>query len=100
MTDIKMIEKTDERIAAEKDAVQKMIGARTAMSLVLDRITRLEAAIKGMHKLSLELYRLTPPEASIKTSINPSGIYSDLRMATAKEISGNIAHIARMNAGD
>lgn len=43
-----MTNKTEERIAAEKEAVQKMVGAKGAMDTALQRIERLEGTIKLM----------------------------------------------------
>lgn len=44
-----MTEKTEERIAAEKEAVQKMVGAKGAMDTTLHRIQRLEDTIRSMN---------------------------------------------------
>lgn len=43
-----MSDKTEERIAAEKEAIQKMVGAKGAMDTALQRIERLEGTIKHM----------------------------------------------------
>lgn len=43
-----MSEKTEDQIAREKDAVQKMIGAKSAMEAALARINTLERAIQAM----------------------------------------------------
>lgn len=43
-----MTDKTEDQIAREKDAVQKMIGAKSAMEAALARISTLERAIQVM----------------------------------------------------
>lgn len=43
-----MSDKTEDQIAREKDAVQKMVGAKSAMEAALARIGTLENAIKRM----------------------------------------------------
>ena len=40
--------KTNDDIQREKDAVQKMIGTKSAMVTVLDRVERLENALKAI----------------------------------------------------
>ncbi len=43
-----MTDKTEDQIAREKEAVQKMVGAKSAMESALARIVTLERAIKIM----------------------------------------------------
>lgn len=101
MTDPKMPEKTDERIAAEKEAVQHMIGSKSAMLKVLDQLTRLECALYAMSAPATELARLTPPDATIQTNRNREGGYSDTRRnVTARGLADEIKHIAKMHEGN
>lgn len=46
-----MTDKTEERINAEKEAVQKMVGAKGAMDTALQRIKRLEDTIARMNMM-------------------------------------------------
>lgn len=46
-----MNDKAEDRIAAEKEAVQKMIGAKGAMDTALQRIRRLEDTICSMNMM-------------------------------------------------
>jgi hypothetical protein len=43
-----MSEKTEDQIAREREAVQRMVGAKGAMELALNRISRLESALKNV----------------------------------------------------
>jgi len=44
-----MSDKTEDQITREKDAVQKMVGAKSAMEAALGRIATLERAITNMN---------------------------------------------------
>ena len=44
-----MSDKTEDQITREKDAVQKMVGAKSAMEAALGRIATLERAITHMN---------------------------------------------------
>lgn len=44
-----MSDKTEDQITREKDAVQKMVGAKSAMEAALGRIATLESAITNMN---------------------------------------------------
>lgn len=46
-----MTEKTEDQISREKEAVQKMVGAKSAMESSLARIATLEGAIKRMNSI-------------------------------------------------
>lgn len=47
--------KTDEEIAKEKEAVQKMVGAKGAMETALNRIQRLERELSSVCNIMEEI---------------------------------------------
>lgn len=50
-----MTTKTEDEIAREKDAVQKMIGAKGAMEAALKRIERLEGALRHVDQIASDM---------------------------------------------
>lgn len=67
-----MTDKTEERIAAEKEAVQKMIGAKGAMDTALGRIARLEQTIKVMNQMLDDAASNVSDGLLIRTFYGPS----------------------------
>lgn len=66
-----MTDKTEERIAAEKDAVQKMVGAKGAMDAALQRIKRLEDTIASMNMMIDDLAKNVGDGLLFKTYYGP-----------------------------
>lgn len=50
-----MTSKTEDDVAREKDAVQKMIGAKGAMEAALKRIERLEGALRHADQIASDM---------------------------------------------
>lgn len=59
--------KTDAEIASEKDAVEKMRGAKGAMELVLQRQATLETTLKYVLGVIEEVKRVVGPSILIKS---------------------------------
>jgi len=62
-----MSNKTDDEIQREKDAVQKMVGAKSAMEVSLARIKRLEDALGSMAVILDDAARAVGDGLYIKT---------------------------------
>lgn len=59
--------KTDDEIAREKDAVQKMIGAKGAMETAIKRIERLETTISAILLISDDMAEKVGDSLSYRT---------------------------------
>ena len=66
-----MTVKTEDEIAREKEAVAKMIGAKGAMEQAIDRINRLQTALKMVLAGVSEIKRVTGHGALIRTVYGP-----------------------------
>lgn len=89
--------KTEDEIQREKDAVQKMIGAKGAMETALQRIQRLETALKGIASILDDAANKLGDGLYIKThyhGTNNSGEQSVLlkeQLKRASEISRKVS---------
>lgn len=59
--------KTEDDIAREKEAVQKMIGAKSAMEAALSRIERLQSAIGSVQMILSDLHKNLGDGLYVKT---------------------------------
>ncbi len=59
--------KTEDEIAREKDAVQKMIGAKGAMEAALKRIERLEGALSSVNMVLEDMRKKVGQNLYVKT---------------------------------
>lgn len=91
-----MLEKTDDQIEREKEAVQKMIGAKGAMENSLKRINTLENALRKIVSLHEEAMRAVGSDAQIKTNYHKNiGAFStDAATIPVSNISAFIKHTA------
>lgn len=62
-----MTTKTEDEIAREKEAVQKMVGAKSAMEAALSRIERLQQALKQIDTVLTDAQRHVGDGVYVKT---------------------------------
>ena len=68
-----MILKTEDEIAREKDAVQKMIGAKGAMEAALKRIKRLEETLHYIDTILADMHKNVGQNLYVKTFYHGRG---------------------------
>ena len=92
-----MADKTEDQIQREKEAVAKMVGAKSAMEAALQRIATLEEYGARMARLAHELGRFASQEALIRTNYHRDtamgGYHSDASTASAKSLLRQVDHI-------
>jgi len=86
--------KDEEQIAREKEAVQKMVGAKSAMETAIMRISRLEAAIGNMVMLIDDVSGAFGEKAMFSTFHHGEG-GGGHRAVSVKEHLSRIAKIGR-----
>ena len=62
-----MTTKTEDEIAREKEAVQKMVGAKSAMEAALSRIDRLQKAMSSIDLVLSDMQRHAGDGLYVKT---------------------------------
>lgn len=62
-----MTMKTEDEIAREKEAVQKMVGAKSAMEAALSRIERLQKAMSNIDTILTDAQRSVGDGVYVKT---------------------------------
>jgi hypothetical protein len=92
-----MTDKTEDQIAREKEAVQKMIGAKGAMETAIARINRLENAIEGMVRLIDDLKQACGEKAMFSTyhhgenrSDGPKAVFVRQQLARIAQIGRDV----------
>lgn len=72
-----MTDKTEDQIAREKDAVQKMIGAKSAMEAALTRITTLERTLGDIDRILSDMSQRVGDGLGFKTYHHGKGSGED-----------------------
>lgn len=68
-----MTEKTEAQIEKEQDAIKKMVGAKAAMELSINRIKTLEDAISDIQSLANVIASASSHEAYVKACRDQNG---------------------------
>lgn len=90
-----MTTKTDDEIQREKDAVAKMIGAKSAMETALERISRLQRTLDGMAGALDDAAKRVGPDLYIKTYFWPGRNGSEMVTVPLQEQLKRVAQMAR-----
>lgn len=90
-----MTDKTDDQIAREKEAVQKMVGAKSAMETAIQRIDRLERAIGNMVVLIDDMASAVGEKAMFATYHHGERSDSGAKPVFARHQLNRIAQIGR-----
>lgn len=88
--------KTEDEIAREKEAVQKMVGAKGAMEAALKRIERLEMALGQVNNILADMKQRVGPGLYVKTFYHGTNASGEATISLFDQIGYAQAAIGRV----